>query len=61
MKPLTPAQSAVLADIRRIVQRRGVCYSAELQHLDGRTLRGLSQRGLIRYRGFRVELVTHAI
>jgi hypothetical protein len=57
-KKLSEAQDMVLKDIRRMIQSRGVCYSAELQHLDGRTLQSLERRGLIRYRGFRVELVT---
>lgn len=56
MKSLSPAQRMVLADIQRLIRRRGVCYTADLLHLDGRTLRGLHQRGLIRYRGFRVEV-----
>lgn len=58
MKTLNKAQRMVLADIRRRIRRRGVCYTADLQHMDGRTLRSLHQRGLIRYRGFRVEAVT---
>lgn len=57
-KRLSTAQDAVLQDIRRMIRKRGVCYSAELQHLDGRTIRSLAQRGLIRFRGFRVELVS---
>lgn len=57
-KPLSQAQDAVLQDIQRMIRKRGVCYTADLQHLDGRTIRSLFLRGLIRFRGFRVEVVT---
>ncbi len=57
-KPLSQAQDAVLQDIQRMIRKRGVCYTADLQHLDGRTIRSLFLRGFIRFRGFRVELVT---
>jgi hypothetical protein len=57
-KRLSTAQDLVLRDIQRMIRRRHVCYAADLEHLDGRTVRSLAQRGLIRFRGFRVELVS---
>ena len=57
-KRLSTAQDAVLQDIQRMIRKRGVCYTADLEHLDGRTIRSLAQRNLIRFRGFRVELVS---
>jgi len=57
MRALSESQTAVFKDIKRILGRRNVCYFADIEHLDGRTIRSLAQRGLIRFQGFEIELV----
>jgi hypothetical protein len=44
---MSQAQYAVLQDLRRMRDSQGRIRNSQVQHLDGRTLRGLERRGLI--------------
>lgn len=59
MKPLTPTQANLLAILRSLPARHraggraGAPLRPEvLNSYDGRSLRGLFERGLLRYRGY---------
>nr|NDG05682.1 hypothetical protein [Oxalobacteraceae bacterium] len=47
MRTMSQAQYAVLQDLRRMRDSQGRIRNSQVQHLDGRTLRGLERRGLI--------------
>lgn len=50
---LSQAQYAVLQDLRRMAGNQGWVWFTHCRHFDGRSVRGLEMRGLIRRDDYR--------